>query len=202
MKDKAFSDAAVAYEKYIKVLEVVFDAKSGELTPELFKDSARTQELTVVASVYWDLLRIYDTSERYGDRQAGAAQKLAHFLKFTPIYPDIIRKAEAFQKTAKNPNVLKAFLKAAQEDKGRCFIATAAFEYESPEVLLLKKFRDDYLMKHSSGRLFVKTYYRLSPAIAQVLDKYSSLRHPTRLVLRRIVAFLPSERDSASRHKP
>ena len=56
MQEKAFSDAAVAYEKYIKVLEVVFDCKQGELTPEQFKDSARTQELTIVASVYWDLL--------------------------------------------------------------------------------------------------------------------------------------------------
>jgi hypothetical protein len=79
MNDKAFSDAAVAYEKYIKVLEIIFDAKPGELSPEQFKDAARTQELTVVASAYWDLLRIYDTSEKYGDRQAIAAKKLAQF---------------------------------------------------------------------------------------------------------------------------
>lgn len=200
MQDKAFSDAAVAYEKYIKVLEVVFDAKTGELSPELFKDSARTQELTVVASVYWDLLRIYDTSERYGDRQAAAAQKLAQFLKFTPIYPDLIRKAEAFLKTAKNPNVVKAFLKAASDEKGKCFIATAAFQYQSPEVLALRNFRDRHLLNHPAGRLFVKTYYTLSPPIAQLLNKYTFLRSPTRKALRKIVAFLPPERDSASRH--
>jgi hypothetical protein len=202
MQDKAFSDAAVAYEKYIKVLEVVFDSKSGELSPELFKDSARTQELTVVASVYWDLLRIYDTSERYGGRQAGVAQKLAQFLKFTPIYPDIIRKAEAFQKTAKNPAVIKSFLKSASEDKGKCFIATAAFQYQSPEVLVLRQFRDQHLLAHPAGRLFVKTYYRLSPPIAQLLNKYTFLRAPIRQALRQIIAFLPPERDSASRHKP
>ena len=100
MTEKSFSEAAVAYEKYIKVLEVVFDSKPGELNPEQFKDSARTQELTIVASVYWDLLRIYDTSERYGERQSIAAKKLAQFLRFTPIFPDILRKAESFQKTA------------------------------------------------------------------------------------------------------
>ena len=74
MNDKMFSDAAVNYEKYIKVLEVVFDCKAGELAPEMFKDSARTQELTVVTSVFWDLLRIYDTSSKYGDRMQRAAK--------------------------------------------------------------------------------------------------------------------------------
>ena len=110
MNEKAFSDAAVAYEKYIKLIEMVFDAEPGGLTAEHFKDAARTQELTVIASTYWDLLRIYDTSDKYGDRQMLAAKKLAIFLRFTPIYPDIIRKASAFQKTARNPDAIKAFL--------------------------------------------------------------------------------------------
>jgi hypothetical protein len=191
MQEKAFSDAAVAYEKYLKVLEVVLEAKAGGLTPEQFKDSARTQELTIVASVYWDLLRIYDTSPRYGERQALAAQKLSQFLKFTPIFPDIIRKAESFQKTAKNPSVIKNFLKLASDGKGRCFIATAAFEYHSPEVQALSEFRDAHLLKSRAGRLFVKIYYRLSPSIAQILDKYPLLRPPVRQALRKIIELLP-----------
>lgn len=190
MQEKAFSEAAVAYEKYIKVLEVVFDVKGGELTPEHFKDSARTQELTVVASVYWDLLRIYDTSERYGERQAVAAKKLATFLRFTPIYPDIIRKAEAFQKTAKNASVIKNFLKGASENKGRCFIATAAFEYHSKEVAFLTKYRDEKLLTTPYGRAFVKFYYSTSPAMAKFLDKSPSLRAVTRSSLRLLIKTL------------
>lgn len=193
MQDKAFSDAAVAYEKYIKVLEVVFDAKPGELNPEQFKESARTQELTVVASVYWDLLRIYDTSEKYGARQAVAALKLAQFLRFTPIFPDILRKAEAFQKTAKNPKVIQSFLKAADANKGRCFIATAAFEYTSPEVIILSQFRDSVLLQHRSGRAFVSAYYKISPPIAQFLDKHPALKPWIRASLRKMISFLPPQ---------
>jgi hypothetical protein len=200
--DKMYSDAAVAYEKYIKVLEVVFDAKPGELTPEQFKDSARTQELTVVASVYWDLLRIYDTSEKYGERQAIAAKKLAQFLKFTPIFPDIIRKAEAFQKTAKNPGVIKSFLKLSSESKGRCFIATAAFQYESPEVEALQRYRDQHLLQTHWGKTFVHVYYRVSPPIAHILDKTPALKPAVRWGLRKIISNLPPEQDSASCHKP
>lgn len=194
MTEKAYSEAAVAYEKYIRVLEVVFDVKPGELTPELFKESARTQELTVVASVYWDLLRIYDTSANYGDRQANAANKLAQFLRFTPIYPDILRKAEVFVRTAKNPNVIKTFLKSTSENKGRCFIATSAFQYHSPEVETLCRFRDEVLAKSAAGQAFIDFYYKTSPQIAEILDKLTPLKVFVRSLLRLIVVLISRHR--------
>lgn len=191
MNDKMFSDAAVNYEKYIKVLEVVFDCKTGELSPEMFKDSARTQELTVVTSVFWDLLRIYDTSPKYGERMQNAAKKLTVFVRYTPIYPDIVRKAEAFQKTAKNPNIVKSFLKEMGEEKGKCFIATSAFD--SPfalEVVRLSNFRDQFLTQSAMGRLCIKTYYLFSPAIAVFLDNNAWLKPGVRIVLRIVIKFL------------
>jgi hypothetical protein len=185
MQEKAFSDAAVAYEKYFKVMEIVFDCKSGELVPEQFKDSARTQELTVVASAYWDLLRIYDTSSSYGERQKTVAKKLSLFLKYTPIYPDVIRKANAFVKTSKNPSVIKSFLKATAASKGKCFIASSAFEsMVAPEVQSLSYFRDHVLQNHKAGRQLVDLYYRHSPQVAFFLDKNPKLKPPTRAVLR------------------
>lgn len=185
MNDKKYSEAAVQYEKYIKVLEVVFDSQPGQLSPEKFKDSARTQELTVVASVYWDLVRIYDTSEKYGERMALSAKKLAQFLRFTPIYPDIMRKAESFARTAKNPTAVKNFLKAAKEGKGRCFIATAAFESPmAAEVILLQNWRDFYLYQSWWGSLFVKSYYLFSPPIAYLLDAFPFLKPFMRKALR------------------
>jgi hypothetical protein len=191
MNEKAFSDAAVAYEKYIKLIEMVFDAEPGGLTAEHFKDAARTQELTVIASTYWDLLRIYDTSDKYGDRQMLAAKKLAIFLRFTPIYPDIIRKASAFQKTARNPDAIKAFLKLVSQESGRCFIATAAFQYHSPEVEKLTQFRDRVLLQSILGKNFVRFYYFTSPPIASFLDKHPSCRDLTRKILKKIVDILP-----------
>ena len=187
MNEKAFSEAAVQYEKYIKVLELVFDCEAGALTPEHFKDHARTQELTVVAGVYWDLMRIYDTSEKYGERMQAASKKLAEFLRFTPVFPDIVRKAESFAKSAKNPNVVKAFLKAANEDRGRCFIATSAFESEwAPEVIDFRLFRDYVLMRTRPGKIFVRIYYIFSPAIAEVLDRSPVLRRTIRSILLKI----------------
>jgi len=189
MTQKLYSEAAVSYEKYLKILDIVFEVKKGErLKPELFKESARTTELTVVASVYWDLMRIYDTHERYSDRMGTAAKQLAVFIQFTPIYPDIIRKAESFVKTAKNPHVVKQFLKLADKERPRCFIATSAFENPyAQEVMDLRWFRDQVLKKSALGRAFVIQYYKHSPRIACLLDKQSWLKPAVRAVLRLLV---------------
>lgn len=51
--------------------------------------------------------------------------------------------------------------------KGGCYIATACYGSEShPDVLLLRRFRDDRLMRSAPGRWFVRLYYVLSPSIA------------------------------------
>jgi hypothetical protein len=189
MTQKLYSEAAMSYEKYLKILDIVFEVKKGErLRPEVFKESARTTELTVVASVYWDLLRIYDTSEKYADRMSNSAKQLALFIQFTPIYPDIIRKAESFQKTAKNPQIVKQFLKMANKERPRCFIATAAFESPNAlEVQDLRVFRDLTLKKYAWGRRFILAYYKMSPPVACLLDKHSWLKPAVRGTLRLLI---------------
>ncbi len=186
MLAKDYSEAAVAYEKYIKILELVFGCKKGErLTPAMFKDSARTSEMTVLVSVYWDLLRIYDTSDKYGDRQEVAARQLAAFLHFTPIFPDIIKKAESFARSARNPAKIKLFLKASAKQRPRCFVATSAFNSPmATEVQILRFWRDQTLRNGALGRWFIVNYYRYSPPIARFLDKHPWLKPCTRAVLR------------------
>lgn len=186
---KQYSEAAIAYEKYLKILDIVFEVKKGDtLKPEAFKESARTTELTVVASVYWDLLRIYDINERYQDRMNKCAKQLATFIRFTPIYPDILRKAESFKKTANNPNIVKQFLKMANKETPRCFIATAAFDSGiSPEVMQLRFYRDHFLRHKNWGRKFIVIYYRYSPFIAEFLDRHPRLKPPVRAILRLLI---------------
>ncbi len=188
MAQKSYSEAAVCYEKYIRLLEVVYNVNKGALEPEVFNNSKRSKELTVVASVYWDLLRIYDTSPRYGNRMATAADKLAKFLPLSPIYPDIIKKAETFVKTAKNAEVVRSFLRKVKSGKGPCFIAEAVYQ-ETPwaaELWLLRHYRDEVLLQNPMGRIFVKTYYRHSPPVASFLRSKPRLQSCVRHILKKI----------------
>lgn len=185
MSQKAYSEAAVQYEKYLRLLEVVYNLKKGELSPAVFNNSSRSKELTVVTSVYWDLVRIYDTSPRYGDRMQRAASKLAQFLPVSAIYPDIIRKADSFSRSCKNPQIMREFLKAVKARKGACFVATAAFSSEpfAVELYWLRRFRDGVLRPSRLGRGLIWLYYRWSPSLAQWVGRSPRKRQIARWLI-------------------
>lgn len=74
---------------------------------------------------------------------------------------------------------------------GACYIATAVYgSYDSPEVHILRRYRDENLVKSTIGRLFIRVYYRLSPPIAQWLIHTRRINNATRLILDKFVTYL------------
>jgi hypothetical protein len=188
MAKKLYTEAVVSYEKYLRVLEMAFDCKPGELSPESLKEFAKTAELTIIARVYWDLLRIYDSSDEYIDRQKQAALQLAKFINYTPVFAEIMRKAEKFLKTAKHPEAVKSFLSNAKIKRTRCFVATSAFESPTSfEVQFLRIYRDQTLKNSYFGRKCILFYYKISPPIASFLDQHAWLKPFVRAILRFVI---------------
>jgi len=73
-------------------------------------------------------------------------------------------------------------------DGGGCFIATAAFGTAlASEIDVLRDFRDAVLLESNIGRMFVSTYYTLSPPLADLIGRHESLRAITRWILQPIV---------------
>jgi len=57
------------------------------------------------------------------------------------------------------------------EDEG-CYIATAVYgSYDSSEVWILRKYRDNTLLKTFYGRIFVKFYYFISPTLVKLFGE-------------------------------
>ena len=63
---------------------------------------------------------------------------------------------------------------SSSSEKSGCYIATAVYgSYSCPQVFALRRYRDDYLAKHFWGRIFIKVYYAVSPALAKHIDPNS-----------------------------
>jgi hypothetical protein len=86
---------------------------------------------------------------------------------------------------ANNPNAPMHFRKnLSSNKKGSCFIATAAYGSSlATEVIILSHFRDKVLLNSVLGRIFVRSYYFISPPIALVIEKTEFLKTITRNVL-------------------
>lgn len=57
-----------------------------------------------------------------------------------------------------------------------CFIASAVYGRNSPEVKYLKQFRDTILLPNYLGRALVNAYYKISPPIAFLLKRHPPLK--------------------------
>lgn len=65
-----------------------------------------------------------------------------------------------------------------------CYIATMAYgDYDHPQVLILRQFRDEELLTTVGGRLFVRIYYWLSPKLVRGLTGHDLINRQIRFLL-------------------
>lgn len=188
---KVYSRAADNFEKYLRIVEAANKKKKGELTPDVFSKSRRSRELTVVTSVYWSLLKIYDMNDKHEAQMMEAAKKFSEFLPYSYIYNEIIRKYKSLIKSAKHQKVFRDCFKSAKKSHKKCFIASSAFDSEiAPEVIDLRNFKKNQLELTQWGRTFIQFYYWFSPKVANYLDKNSYLKPIVRKTLKILIYLL------------
>lgn len=80
-----------------------------------------------------------------------------------------------------------------------CFIATASYGAESPEVGMLCEFRDKCLLTNPIGEAFVKAYYKLSPPIADTIRENEVLKAGVRMALKPLIIVAQNALDEEIR---
>jgi len=74
-----------------------------------------------------------------------------------------------------------------------CYIATAVYgSYDCPEVWVLRRYRDNTLAETWYGRLFIKSYYVVSPSVVKWFGKMSWFGKIGRIILDKFVNKLHS----------
>lgn len=69
-----------------------------------------------------------------------------------------------------DPNNKQALQQVQKKEvsKGGCYVATAVYgSYDCPEVWTLRRYRDFVLADSWYGRLFIRTYYAISPTLVK-----------------------------------
>lgn len=90
-------------------------------------------------------------------------------------------------------------LKAIEDPKG-CFIATASFGTPvAYEINELRYWRDTKLSGSRFGRLFISTYYTLSPPIAKLIAKNAFMKKVIRSLLRPLISYVKKTNQNDSR---
>ena len=72
-----------------------------------------------------------------------------------------------------------------------CYIATMVYgDYNHPQVLVLRRFRDRFLTNFFLGKSFIKFYYKYSPGLVKVLENKKTFNNIIKGILNIIINFI------------
>lgn len=78
----------------------------------------------------------------------------------------------------------------SQLNSGGCYIATMVYgNYDHPQVMVLRNFRDTYLAKRDWGKRFIRFYYKHSPGWVERLKNHKRINQAIKLILDSFVSF-------------
>ena len=107
---------------------------------------------------------------------------------------DGIENSDSSKEWTPGPNARAYYNSLHNESKDKsdnCYIATTIYgDYNAPQVMVLRHYRDNTLSKSKIGQLFIEIYYRLSPPIANRLKNMRRLNIVIRYVLDKFVVRL------------
>ena len=95
----------------------------------------------------------------------------------------------------------RSYTPARQKSRRGCYIATCVYgSYDCPQVWTLRRFRDGVLGKNIFGRLFIKAYYAVSPALVSAFGNCTVFKRTCRRILDRLVDILQRKGIDSSRY--
>jgi hypothetical protein len=72
-----------------------------------------------------------------------------------------------------------------------CYIATMVYgSYDAPEVMVLRRFRDNVLSKYTVGKIFINVYYKYSPIFVEKFRHSQRVNKCIKVILDRLVKSL------------
>jgi subtilisin family serine protease len=174
-------------------LKVIIPAYPSVVVESDISSGLSPLEVLFTATVSGADVSIVDYEWDFGDgnftRPPAIKTVVSHTFASAGTFNVRIRITDDLGRQAVAVTVVRVTSSGSGGGGGGCFIATAAWGSEMhPRVAALRRFRDRYLMSNLPGRLFVKSYYRVSPPLADFIARHELLRKMVRWGLSPLVA--------------
>jgi len=195
----AYANRATIYLKRKELQNAIGDCnKAIELSPDIveayFNRGTAYNNMDMHSKALPDFNKVIElapeNAEAYVRRgyvysQAGNIQEaIKDYEKFLELDPNN-------QKASMVRDELEKFKSgtASSDKSGCCYVATAVYgSCDAPEVLCLRRFRDETLAHSIFGRMFISLYYRFSPPFAEWLKDARHINKIVRKILDMFVA--------------
>jgi len=90
-----------------------------------------------------------------------------------------------------NVKTLNDMYNRSNSGGGGCYIATMVYgDYDHPQVMVLRNFRDNFLSNYSLGRNFIQFYYKYSPSWVEAMKNMKGVNLFIRFVLNKIILMI------------
>jgi hypothetical protein len=129
----------------------------------------RNEILNILGNPTGETSQIWAYANKTGTTNNGKVYELR--LLFDDDNPNVVA---GFSGMIIDPKIANSY---TSKPKSGCFVATACYgNYEAPEVLVLRRFRDNVLLNSGFGKFLVRCYYYLSPSFASLIEKSEILK--------------------------
>lgn len=82
-------------------------------------------------------------------------------------------------------------MKIESKSGATCFVASVAYgDFNHPDVVLLKEYRDSVLSHNAVGRLFINCYWRIGPFLAKAIGWSRILKGTARLFIKLFICYI------------
>lgn len=172
--------AANAQSMCISEINQFFDEEKASSSSGFSNTYSQRINYTILIEQAWALILVIDKMDLSDSFRL-------KFKENRSLLQDIrnqtsLSSSAAISSTSRNSTNTPSY--PSSKPKSGCYIATMAYgDYEHPQVVVLRSFRDNYLSKSFLGRQFIAVYYGFSPLLVEKL-KYSI---PANLLIRKVL---------------
>ena len=164
--------------------------KSGS---KIFKQCSQLKDVNMNMHMFSGSLKPSNEAAKKGDKRP----TFFDFFQGTAFYYDLSLRQRNKSCLFCNGTLEKQKCTCCGEtnyDQSGCYVATCVYEsYDCPQVWTLRRFRDDILATNWLGRLFIRTYYAISPTLVSWFGKTNWFKKLWKGTLDRIVENLKSK---------